>query len=252
MKSWGHSRSLFGNRIFFCAALDRLFPSPQIRLGRGLRFQSGSCFSYVAWVTYWVIKNIPHHDDVIKWKHSPRNWPHKGQWRGALMFSLICVWINDWVNNREAGDLRRYRAHFDVTVLFSKQVWENDDDRTLMKAANDAEFAESKQGADDGRCCSVGTQTEWPSHGISVATQTENSYISPAAETLGTTTAGSAVQHNESDYQADIAACHKVSTYRKVFNIRPTKSQNLNNSCLVLQLSLPNLLKPCIKLRMKM
>ena len=35
------------------------------------------------------------------------NSTHKGQWRGALMFSLICVWINRWVNNREAGDLRR-------------------------------------------------------------------------------------------------------------------------------------------------
>ena len=47
------------------------------------------------------------HDGVIKWKHFPRYWtfvrgihrspvnsPHKGQWRGALMFSLICVWIN--------------------------------------------------------------------------------------------------------------------------------------------------------------
>ena len=70
------------------------------------------------------------HDDVIKWKHFPLNWPfvrgihrspvnfpHKGQWRGALMFSLICVWINDWVSNREAGDLRRYRAHYDVIVM---------------------------------------------------------------------------------------------------------------------------------------
>ena len=70
------------------------------------------------------------HDDVIKWKHFPRYWPfvrgihrslvnspHKGQWRGALMFSLICVWINDWINNREAGDLRRYRAHYDVIVM---------------------------------------------------------------------------------------------------------------------------------------
>ena len=69
-------------------------------------------------------------DDVIKWKHFPRNWqfvrrihrspvnsPHKGQWRGALMFSLIYVWINDWVNNREAGDLRRYRAHYAVIVM---------------------------------------------------------------------------------------------------------------------------------------
>ena len=43
--------------------------------------------------------------------------PQKGQWRVALMFSLICVWINGWVNNREAGYLRRYRAHYDVTVM---------------------------------------------------------------------------------------------------------------------------------------
>ena len=43
--------------------------------------------------------------------------PHKGQWRGALMFSLICARINDWVNNREAGDLRRRRVHYDVTVM---------------------------------------------------------------------------------------------------------------------------------------
>ena len=47
----------------------------------------------------------------------PVNSPHKGQWRGALMFSLIYVWINDWANNREAGDLRRYRGHFDVIVM---------------------------------------------------------------------------------------------------------------------------------------
>ena len=40
-----------------------------------------------------------------------------GQWRGALMFSLICVWINGWVNNREAGDLRRHRGHCDVSVM---------------------------------------------------------------------------------------------------------------------------------------
>ena len=50
------------------------------------------------------------------------NSPHKGQWRGALMFSVICVWINGWVNNREAGDLRRYRAHYDVTVMSSLRV----------------------------------------------------------------------------------------------------------------------------------
>ena len=48
---------------------------------------------------------------------SPVNSPHKGQWRGALMFSLICVWINSWVNNREVGDLRCYRAQYDVILL---------------------------------------------------------------------------------------------------------------------------------------
>ena len=44
-------------------------------------------------------------------------FPHNGQWRGALMLSLICAWMNDWVNNREAGDLRRHRAHYDVIVM---------------------------------------------------------------------------------------------------------------------------------------
>ena len=71
------------------------------------------------------------HDDVIKWKHFPGYWPfvrrihrspvnspHKGQWRGALMFSLICARIYGWVNNGEAGDLRRHRAHYVVTVMF--------------------------------------------------------------------------------------------------------------------------------------
>ena len=33
------------------------------------------------------------------------------------MFFLICVWINGWVNNHEAGDLRRYRDHYDVIVM---------------------------------------------------------------------------------------------------------------------------------------
>ena len=87
---------------------------------------------------FWSVLSVPAvglavngtHDDVIKWNHFPRYWPfvrgihrspvnspHKGQWRGALMFSLICVWINGWVNNREVGDLRRHRGHYDVIVM---------------------------------------------------------------------------------------------------------------------------------------
>ena len=54
--------------------------------------------------------------------------PRKGQWRGALMFSLIWVWINGWVNDLDAGDLRRSRAHYDVTLMtqiakFMGPIW---------------------------------------------------------------------------------------------------------------------------------
>ena len=48
---------------------------------------------------------------------SPGNSPHKGQRHGAFMFSLICTWANGGVNNRDAGDLRRHRAHYDVIVM---------------------------------------------------------------------------------------------------------------------------------------
>ena len=79
----------------------------------------------------WLINLlVDAHDDVIKWKHFPRyrpfvwwihrspvNSPHKGQWRGALIFFMICARINGWVNNREAGDFRRNPAHYDVTVI---------------------------------------------------------------------------------------------------------------------------------------
>ena len=73
-----------------------------------------------------------YHDDVIKWKHFPRYWPfvrgihrspvnspYKGQWRGALMFSLICAWTNGWIDNRDAGDLRRHGVHYDVIVMIT-------------------------------------------------------------------------------------------------------------------------------------
>ena len=84
-----------------------------------------------------AIISINSHDDVIKWKRFPRYWPfvrgihrwpvnspHKGQWRGALMFSLIWAWINGRVNNREAGDLRHHRGHYDVTVMMDCVVTE--------------------------------------------------------------------------------------------------------------------------------
>ena len=87
---------------------------------------------YYVW-PHFNIKTVSqsrYHDDVIKWKHFPRYWPfvrgirrspvnspHKGQWCGALMFSLICAWINSSVNYRDAGGLRCHRAHYDISVM---------------------------------------------------------------------------------------------------------------------------------------
>ena len=48
---------------------------------------------------------------------SPVNDPHKNQWRGDLMFSLIYAWKNGWVNNPYAGDFRRHRANYDVAAM---------------------------------------------------------------------------------------------------------------------------------------
>ena len=74
-------------------------------------------------------------NDVIKWKNFPHycilwqdppvsSWfPHKGQWRRALVFSLICTWTNGWANNRDASDLRCRLAHYDITVVkYLRQV----------------------------------------------------------------------------------------------------------------------------------
>ena len=62
----------------------------------------------------------------VRWIHrSPVNSPHNGQWCGALMFTLIWAWINGWVNNREAGDLRRNRAQYDVIVMLCSVLYDN-------------------------------------------------------------------------------------------------------------------------------
>ena len=107
-----------------CGTAESLLPIELTIVWTGKEYISGQLQS----------ENKYFHDDVIKWKHFPRNWPfvreihrspvnfpHKGQWRGALMFSLIYAWINDWVNNREAGDLRRQHGHYDVIVMSPAQ-----------------------------------------------------------------------------------------------------------------------------------
>ena len=116
--------------------VTRSFDAPDKRLSKqswGWWFETPSCPLWhhcndptpCDWCNYWSIPWWRHQMETfsallaICAENSPVpvNSPHKGQWREALMFTLICARINGWVNNREAGDFRRYRAHYDVIVM---------------------------------------------------------------------------------------------------------------------------------------
>ena len=49
----------------------------------------------------------------------PGEFPTQRPVTRSFGVSLICVWINGWANNHEAGDLRRHRGynHYDVNVM---------------------------------------------------------------------------------------------------------------------------------------
>ena len=108
--------------------LNTLRPNTSLTYVKPPSFLYGMLHSVI--IDQVIMRSRLYHDDVIKWKHFPCYWtfmrgihrspvssPHKGQWRGALLFSLVCPWINSWVNNREAGDLRRHRVHYDVSIM---------------------------------------------------------------------------------------------------------------------------------------
>ena len=105
-----------------------------------------------------VLVSCQNHHGVMKWKHFSRYWPfvrgihqspvdppHNGQWRGALMLSLIRAWTHGWVNDPDVGDLRNHRAHYDVTlmlfmlaslVLIQRYVHSSSDKVTLKNMGN--------------------------------------------------------------------------------------------------------------------
>ena len=97
-------------------------PPPPTSLGGGIKTDETQCYLiFTGFEIYMMTSSNGNISALLALcaGNSPvtENSPHKGQWCGALMFSLICVWINGWVNNREAGDLRRHRAHYDVSVM---------------------------------------------------------------------------------------------------------------------------------------
>ena len=104
-----------------CAQLFFLLfgvPSVETFLSAVFIFSDWTKTCHCSWVlniaTWWCHQM----ETFVRGIHrSPVNSPHKGQWRGALMFSYICAWINGWVNIGEASNLRHHRTHYDVTVM---------------------------------------------------------------------------------------------------------------------------------------
>ena len=88
-----------------------------------------------------------HCNDIVKIRRAYRwlglNSPHKSQWRGT-MFSLICAGINCWVNNPEAGDLRRHRTRYEVIVMCDWRVlW-----KTACNSVNNSKYHETSSSFD--------------------------------------------------------------------------------------------------------
>ena len=76
----------------------------------------------------WPVLYCKYQYFVMRWYSRTMYWwpvdsPHKGQRRGALIFSLIFPWTNGCANNRDAGDLRSYRAHYNVAVMNQVDIW---------------------------------------------------------------------------------------------------------------------------------
>ena len=67
--------------------------------------------------------NIFHVTDPLCGEFTGPRWiPRTKASDAELWFSFICAWIIGWVNNREAGDLRRYHANYDVIVMASMRL----------------------------------------------------------------------------------------------------------------------------------
>ena len=94
---------------------------------------NSTCTDIIAVIhlSYHNINLLPYQRELLNRKISQKSYspvtgefPHKGQWHGTLMLSLICAWINVWVNSREAGNLRRHCHHYDITAIVSDLLFQ--------------------------------------------------------------------------------------------------------------------------------
>ena len=139
---WRHKKNTFSALLaFFCVGNSPVtgeFPTKRLvtqsfhvffdlrpnkwlsKKSRGWWFETPSCSLWRHCNVYGFDTLSIVDDAHFVWgiHRSPVNFPHKGQWRRAFMFALICARINGWANNPEAGDLRRHRAHYDVIVMY--------------------------------------------------------------------------------------------------------------------------------------
>ena len=207
------------------------------------------------------------------WGESPGHSPHKGQWCRALMFSLICAWANSWVNNRDTSYFRSHHANYDVPVMswwkfcdviqikikdmvttkpcasqFKSQEWDWSKIATTLLIrftgiVNCPHFMSQVISKLFELCGEIISKMDF------IVFQSLIRKFADAAETvtkLKNTEARLEVSHSL------YGARGPFHSYRKISNIRRTKSLNLNVPRLVLQLYLPKLLMPVIKSRMKM
>ena len=82
---------------------------------------------YLPFMTWTGVQALPLQTVIESWwHHQMETFPAllatgklaaQSQWLGALILSLICARTHGWVKNRDAGDLRRHRTHYYVTVM---------------------------------------------------------------------------------------------------------------------------------------
>ena len=92
-------------------------------------FYSYICSAYIAHCCHTKTQVFHFHIMHMWWRHRMETFSACEEFTGHWGFpwqrpviqsvdvSLICAWINSWLNNRKAGDLRHHCAHYDAIVL---------------------------------------------------------------------------------------------------------------------------------------